>query len=114
MVSSFKFILLISAILIACSGCKQNIVAVQQSTPADSPRKDSKQIEATVIDYSEVDGCRFLLELTNKEKLQPENLPAEFEKDKMQVMIKYHVTNKNTVCMAGKTVYIDFIKAKTE
>ena len=75
---------------------------------------DKKLIEATVIDYSQLDGCRFLLELNSNEKLQPENLPVEFEKDKMKVLIRYHVTNKMSICMAGKTVYLDSIKIKSE
>ena len=101
------FILLISA----C--CKRNIAPVQQpASVADTSMTDPKLKEATVIDYSEVGGCGFLLELTNNEKLQPENLPAEYQKDKMKVQIKYHITNKMTVCMAGKTAYIDFIKMK--
>jgi hypothetical protein len=102
-------------ILLLSSCCKRNIATVQQTAPvADTSMTDLKLKEATVIDYSEVDGCRFLLELANNEKLQPENLPAEYQKDKMKVQVKYHLTNKMTVCMAGKTVYIDFIKMKKE
>ncbi len=106
-------ILFLSAFLI-CSCSKKNTGSLQQNPPADAPVKDSKMIEATVVDYSNLDGCRFLLELSNGEKLQPENLPSEFEKDKMKVMIKYHATNKPNICMAGKTAYLDFIKAKKE
>ncbi|MEO5571627.1 MAG: hypothetical protein ABIT08_11825 [Bacteroidia bacterium] len=102
-------------ILLSGACCKQHIASVQTKTEvADSSMVNLKLTEATVIDYSEVDGCKFLLELSDKEKIQPENLSPEFHKDKLKVLIKYHLTNRMTICMAGKTVHIDYIKIKKE
>jgi hypothetical protein len=112
--SSLKTVILLLSVFLTSSCSKKNTGSLQQNPPADAPVKDSKMIEATVVDYSNLDGCRFLLELPGGEKLQSENLTPEFEKDKMKVMIKYHVTNKPNICMAGKTIYLDFIKAKKE
>src|ERR1051325_3611002 len=103
--SSLKTVILFVSTLLICSCSKKNTGSLQQDSPSDAPMKDSKMIEATVVDYTNLDGCRFLLELPGGEKLQPENLTSEFEKDKMKVMIKYHLTNRMTVCMASKTVY---------
>jgi len=112
--SAIKTVMLLLSVFLISSCSKKNTGSLQQNSPADAPVKDSKMIEATVVDYTNLDGCRFLLELPGGEKFQPENLPSEFEKDKMKVMIKYHVTDKMTICMSGKTVYLDFIKAKKE
>ena len=75
--------------------------------------KDFKLKDATVINY-EVDGCKFLLQLTDGKKLQPENLAVEFQKDQLKLQMKYHVQNKMNTCMTGEVVHIDFIKLKTE
>jgi hypothetical protein len=113
MFSFFKIIILSLFILSACSTVKNNTNTVPDNS-TDEPKKDSKQIEAVIVDLRRVDGCGFLLELPNREKLIPENLPSEFAKDKMKVMIKYHIIKKMSVCMVGKTVYLDFIKAQNE
>lgn len=104
------------AILNLYSCCKRNITSspVITSAPDSTGQTDLKLVEATVIDYREVDGCSFLLEMNDGAKLQPENLPSEFQINRMKVLIKYHLTDRMTVCMAGKTVYLDFIKIKKE
>src|SRR6185436_14145235 len=107
--SAIKTVILFLSAFLISSCSKKNTGSLQQNSSSDPPVKDSKMIEATIVDYTTLDGCRFLLELPGGEKLQPENLTPEFEKDKMKVMIKYHVTDKMTICMAGKTIYIDFI-----
>ena len=63
--------------------------------------------KAVVINYN-VDGCGFLLQLTDeqKTKLMPEKLPDDFKKDKKKVWIKYALLKKQpiTTCMAGKMI----------
>jgi hypothetical protein len=71
---------------------------------------------ATIIDYK-VDGCKFLLELNDKEKtkLSPNRLPDELKKDKQKVWVKYIIAKKQmpSTCMAGKQIeLLDIQKRK--
>lgn len=64
-------------------------------------------VAATIIDYK-VDGCKFLLELSDEEKtkLSPDKLPDDLKKDKQKVWIKYSISKKQmpSTCMAGKQI----------
>ena len=73
---------------------------------------DLKLTEAMVIDYSEIAGCTFLLQLNNGEKIQPTNLSPDFRKDKLKVLIKYQITDMMSACMAGKVVSVSHIELK--
>lgn len=88
-----------------CSPNNQNKNSSVQS-------QDPKLIEATVIDYSEIAGCTFLLQLNNGEKLEPSNLAPEFKKDKTNVLIKYEIADMMSACMAGKVVSVTHIELK--
>jgi len=70
-------------------------------------------IKATVIDY-ELDGCKFMLQLTDGKKLEPVNLPEEFKKDNYNVWIKYQHYKGSSVCMAGQMVTVTAIEKRTE
>lgn len=66
---------------------------------------------ATVIDYSEISGCNYLLMLEDESKLQPKNLTEEFKKPDLKVWVKYKTENTPTVCMAGKVIsLIEIVK----
>ena len=72
-------------------------------------------VKAIVIDYK-VDGCGFLLELSDaqKTKLTADNLTEEFKKDQQKIWVKY-TPKKNqlpSTCMAGKQVEITAIKKR--
>lgn len=97
-------------ILVNLSSCSKKTTAPVKAD--DSPAGPGKLTEATVIDYSEVAGCTFLLQLNNGEKLEPSNLFSEFKKDKLEVLIRYQVTDMMSVCMAGKVVSIEHIELK--
>lgn len=63
--------------------------------------------KATVIDFSGVDACRFLLQLEDGTRLQPENLDSVFEKNATLVWVKYYPQkNAVSICMAGKVVHV--------
>jgi len=66
--------------------------------------KEKGYVPATVINYT-VDGCTWMLKLDNDKKLQPLELKPEFQRDNLDVWIKY-VIKKGAVgiCMAGEIV----------
>ena len=63
--------------------------------------------KAKVVDMTGLDGCKFMIELTNGDKLEPNKLDNKYMKDKMNVWVKYTL-NKNgaSVCMSGKMIVI--------
>lgn len=70
--------------------------------------------ERAVIRYWELDGCRYLLELENGSKLNPGTLPAAFEKDNLEVWVKYKKVDRVNICMSGTTVDITEIYKREE
>jgi hypothetical protein len=97
-------------VILLSSCCAKNISTVQ----SNSTVPDNKLTAATVINY-QVDGCNYLLQLMNGEKLEPVNLTEEYKKDQLKVLIKYHYEkDKMSVCMAGKIVFLDLIKLQKE
>lgn len=72
-------------------------------------------VKALVIHYA-VEGCGYLIELTNKEKtkIAPDKLADEFKKDKTKIWIKYTIAKKQpmSTCMAGKLAEIIDVKKR--
>lgn len=95
-VPGFVLVLLVSTLL----SCK-NQEQVSLSQPSGIP--------ATVIDYRELDGCEFLIQLRDGTKLQPVNLDNKFKKDKLEVLITWKKYDGAGICMAGTMVEITFI-----
>lgn len=69
-------------------------------------------IEATVIDYSEIAGCGFILMLDDESKLQPGKLSNEFCKDGLKVLVQYQIQDKPNICQTGKVIQLFEIKVK--
>lgn len=69
--------------------------------------------KATVINYA-LDGCMWMLELEDKTKKEPKNLPEEFRVENKAVWVKYSIAKKGgmSICMAGEMVEIEDIKAR--
>ncbi|MES2590276.1 MAG: hypothetical protein V4608_00235 [Bacteroidota bacterium] len=65
-------------------------------------------IKATVINY--IDGCAFLLQLTDGKKLEPVNLSEEYKKENTNVWFKYVPYKGSSICMAGQMVTITKIE----
>lgn len=74
--------------------------------------QQQKLTPAVVIDYTELDGCSFLLKLQDGQKLQPVNLPGEYKINNLAVLIRFHEVKQMSVCMAGKIVELDYITKK--
>jgi hypothetical protein len=72
-------------------------------------------VKALVINYK-VDGCGFLIELTDKAKtkLMPEKLSDELKKDKQKIWLKYAPVKKQpmSTCMAGKYIEVTDIQKR--
>jgi hypothetical protein len=70
-------------------------------------------VKAMVISY-EVDGCGYMLELSSdKSRLEPDGLQPEYQKDSMNVWIKYKANpDRMSVCMAGATIDLLEIKKR--
>jgi len=62
--------------------------------------------EATVKDFTGLDGCSFLLILLDGRKLEPNNLNKDFKQDGIKVWVKFVPANFTSICMAGETVSI--------
>lgn len=88
--------LLLSVLFLSCAGTKSS------ETVAGIP--------ATVIDYSELDGCRFLLELEDGRKLEPVNLQEKYMKHGLKVLITWKNADGMSICMAGTMAELTSIR----
>lgn len=100
--------------LIVFAGCHCKTVPSKPETSNEPDYRSLKYSAATVKDYKDLDGCTWLLELENGEKLQPMNLSDILHTNNLKVWIKYSVTNEMTVCMAGKTVKLSDVKIRKD
>ena len=84
---------------------------VKKATVSEADMEKQGYVKAMVI-HMDLDGCGYMLELSSdKAKLEPDGLQPEFQKDSLNVWIKYkEAPDRMSVCMAGKT--IDLIEIK--
>lgn len=94
------------------------IVALAILTIACEKSHSQTKGEGVLRDFSELDGCGWVIELNprndSNERLEPLNL-NDFDIqpiDGMSVEIKYHETNAMSICMVGKTVELTKIEEK--
>ena len=100
-VANYAIFFLMLLLIISCSGQKQTSSVNPKGTPAK------------VIDYRELDGCEFLLELGDGTKLQPVNLDSQFKKDKLEVLITWKKYDGVSICMAGEMIELTSITLAT-
>ena len=92
----------------------------------NNPPPPGCSIEATVVDYTGLDGCDFVLELANGKRLVPARLTyvqmPTAEEDPIyhytlkageKVYIGYHSSKVYTACMMGEAVFITCIQPAT-
>ena len=108
------FLFLIPYILYLSSCHCKKVASPTQATTTEQKRDFEAEgyTKATVISY-EIDGCTYLLKLSDEKKLEPTNLSADFKKDQLAVWIKY-VPKKGgvSICMAGQMVEISDIQIR--
>ena len=92
--------LLFLCIAITVSACSE------KTTTATTPPHTAQAVIATVVDYSELDGCTYLLELSDGQKLQPVNLSEEFKRKGLKLFITYKYYDGMSTCMAGRMVTV--------
>jgi hypothetical protein len=101
-VVGFRTIVCAVLCLAAAAGCSP--MAAPPAAPAP------KQVVATVVDYTHVDGCRYLLQVKDGPLLDPGTLEEKYRHDGRKVLIRYHAVERLSVCMAGQPVVIDHIE----
>lgn len=100
-------LLLAAVFMLSLAAC-----ITKKATTSDTEMETKGYVKAMVISY-EVDGCGYMLELTDKSKLEPDGLQPEFQKDSLKVWIKYKaVPDRMSVCMAGATIDLLEIKKR--
>ena len=80
---------------------------------ACTKNKCSDSVKAELKDLSGLDGCGFVIELENGNKLEALNV-SDFNielKDGKKVWVSYHLTTNfiGTICMVGDIVEVDCI-----
>jgi len=103
--SLFYTVTLLLIIFYSCGPAIQEIATNNANYNLDT----SKMTQARVIDYSDLDGCSFILELDDGSKLQPLVLPEEFKKNGITVYVTFSFVKQPGVCMVGKIIEIDKI-----
>ena len=102
-----SWVCLVAMLVMACNQ------KTQTTPPAPTPTPTERAWFATVIDYSELDGCNWMLELSDGKKLQPVNLGDEYKRKGLKLFITYKIYDGVSTCMAGKMVTltsVDFAK----
>ena len=67
-------------------------------------------VKAMVLDYNELDGCTYILELEDGTRLEPVELPESFRSDSLKVWVKYTIVKRASICMVGQMVTVNEIK----
>ncbi|HNR19647.1 MAG TPA: hypothetical protein PKN75_05730 [Bacteroidia bacterium] len=102
----FSFSVVVIYLLIASCCTRKNAGSANVSD------NDAGYETLIVIDYSDLSGCGFIFLRNDSSKLIPENLHESLKHNNLKIKVKYTVTNKPNICMAGKT--IDIIDLKRE
>jgi hypothetical protein len=93
-------LLLLASILLSSTGCRKNECVDGE--------------KAVLRDLNGLDGCGFVVELTDGTRLEPVNL-SDFSvslTDGKPVWVEYHEISSGSICMVGTTVQIDCLEAR--
>jgi len=85
---------------------------VQTSSPALRNFRQEGYTEATIKNMTGLDGCSFMLTLSNGKELEPNNLENAFKQEELKVWVKYTPVNFASICMAGQTIHIVAIEKR--
>lgn len=92
------------------------IIFFMSCSPSENPSVSTKSNgviaeQMVVVNKTGLDGCGFLLQRADSSLLEPVNLPSDFLIDQIQVKVSYReLSDRMSVCMAGKIVQITEIK----
>ncbi|HEU4717522.1 MAG TPA: hypothetical protein VFU15_06805 [Bacteroidia bacterium] len=86
-------------LLVAC-----NLFHKTQKSEADYVSQGYVKAMVTEID---LDGCKWMIRLDSTGKnLEPDELLPQFQKDSLQIWLKYKADDRMSVCMAGQTINV--------
>ena len=103
-----KFIAFLVLITLFISACNRHQGALVKDIP-----KPEGSIPVTVIDFSELDGCKYLLEMEDGTKLEPVNLDEAYMIDGLKLYITFKYHDGMSVCMAGRMIQINSVTKAT-
>ena len=74
----------------------------------DTAAMNNNEYTGTVVDYTGLDGCGYIIELDNGKKLEPAKYPVDFRfYDGQRVLVDYKVIDDvASICMVGDIVEI--------
>ena len=111
--TAWKISIFLSIIILSCKSSRESTHQEKSKKEVSSEKTNqNKEMEATVIDLRGLDGCSFLLQVHNQERLEPINLPEEMKVNGLAVMVTYEYHQGASICMAGKMIKITHIRKK--
>lgn len=103
--------LIILTFLISISCTNQKVIESQPDSVPTQTQKCDDGVSA-ILKQIQLDGCNWVIELDNGEKLEPQNIKdflskSDFGSSKeFKVKIRYYETKSASICMVGKTIAI--------
>jgi hypothetical protein len=70
--------------------------------------------KAVIRDYHGLDGCGYIIELTDGTRLEPVNI-NDFSlglSDGKPIWVRYHEIGAGSICMVGKTVEVECLEER--
>lgn len=99
----FQAVLLFQLLLSSCTAKQKNVVPQKAEKPSNT--------EFVKVIFFEVAGCGYMLQRQNQTRLQPMNLPEQYQVDGLELWVQYRIIQDVvTICMAGDVVEIIDIK----
>jgi hypothetical protein len=86
------------------------LIACAKPTTPERTGQTPTGILVTVVDYTGLDGCTYLLQQADGQKLQPVNLGEEFRKNDLKLYVTFKNHDGVSTCMAGKMVTLTDVK----
>ncbi len=109
----FRNILLYTTLLICVTSCCCHKKAASTDTAKKEDSVDYEKqgyVKASIIILN-LDGCKYLLQLSSGKRLEVQGLPEELKKEKLQLWIKYLPDKEAmSICMAGEIVKLTEFK----
>ena len=100
-----------ACMLLILGGCHPKTSNVSNEQKGTNKENNTGYEKLTVKDLTGLDGCTFVLIKQDGKKLEPMNLPDEFRKDGIKVLVKYTVKRDAiSICMVGSMVEVSDIK----
>ncbi len=100
------------AIPLFLASCHQSRIIEPKPLPVEEQKEKCEGGQIAIIKPFELDGCTWVLELSNGEKIEPMNY-KEFlsvedlePQQPLKVKVTFNDTKSATICMIGRTVAI--------